>query len=920
MKSKLYLIDISSLFFRSYYAISTDMKSEKGLASNALYGTMKILHQLIRKKSPDYVIACFDSKTPSFRKKLYPQYKANRKEMPEDLEAQAPYLKVMMEKLCISHWGKEGFEADDLIASIVSQLEGQLDIFILSGDKDFTQIVSPSVFLYDQMKEKVYDPKGVESKWGLLPHQMQDYLSLMGDSSDNIPGVRGVGPKKALQLLKTYQSLEGIYQNIASIKGSLKEYLLRDRETAFLSKKLVALKRDIPCHLKLEEAKYKSVSSFSAEEKQALKEFLKEWSFNSLLKGFFPSPSESPKPFKNSWREAEATKEKEEGKKPPSLDQLQILNDFPSLARSKFKQLSIEEFRQKLAPYAEVQVGLLKGSVYIAEAGGFILIDKVPEMLQALLDFKWLRYAGHDLKTVWKRLKLKNPVPVWDSMIAGWLLNPGLASPSLESLLKRELKGEVSIEALSLQEILKLEGLVREKLIYQLKKENLQTLFQEIELPLIAVLYEMEEKGVLLDFNEIKAQSHHLDRDIKNLEKEIFKLLGCELNLSSPKQLSAILFEKLGLPKGRKIKTGWSTDSRELHKIKDLHSFIPLLLKQRELFKLKTTYTDHLLALRGGEGQKKEQGEEQGQEQGKEQGERQGEEQGQEQGEKQGERQRIKQGRIHTEFKQTGSATGRLSSIRPNLQNIPIRSERGRQIRRAFVAEEGTQLLSADYSQIELRILAHITGDENLKEAFERDMDIHSSTASEIFNVPLSEVSSDLRRRAKAVNFGIAYGQGSFGLSEALSISRAEAKEIIENYFKKFVRIRDYILSIKERLEDKNYVETIYGRKRFFNPEDLKNPKLRAGLERAAINSPLQGSAADLIKKAMIQLNESLPVPILSQVHDELLLECPDGILERESQNIISIMEENDILNVPLKIHLSVGRNWLEQKEKTKPS
>ena len=491
--------------------------------------------------------------------------------------------------------------------------------------------------------------------------------------------------------------------------------------------------------------------------------------------------------------------------------------------------------------------------------------------LSSFLDYKWVRYSGHDLKSFWKMLGVQNPVPKYDSMIAGHLTG-SLIQPSLRKLFEIYLNIPSSY-FLKPEELFYQEQQLQDKLIGLLEKEEMKTLYEEIEMPLIPVLYEMEKKGFCLDLEEIKKQSSNLKTDISNLEFQIYKATGEEFNLFSPKQLGVILFEKFKLPKGRKTKTGYSTDSHELIKIKSLHPVLPLIIEHRELSKLKNTYTDPLIQLRNPE-----------------------------------------TGRIYTEFKQASVMTGRLASLNPNLQNIPIRTERGHLIRKAFIAEKGKQLIAADYSQIELRILAEITGDENLKKAFEDNLDIHSMTASEIFNIPIDKVSSDLRRKSKAVNFGIAYGQGVYGLAETLSIPRAESKQIIESYFKKFKKIKEYIESVKEALKQKNYVKTLYGRKRFFDTDQMKHPRLKSGIERAAINAPLQGTASDLVKKAMIQLNESLPIPILSQVHDELIFESPEDMLKTELKEIKPLMEANEVLQIPLKVNLKAGKNWFSTK------
>ena len=985
--TSVYLIDISSLFFRSYYAISLNMKNQKGLPTNALYGVLKMIEQISRKKNPDFMICCFDTKEGSFfRKELYPQYKANRTEMPEDLEAQVPYLKILMEKLLIPCFEQAGMEADDLIASLITKIKKEKDktwkSFIVSGDKDFAQIVGDNVFLYDTMKEVIYDSEGVEAKWQLPPSQMKDYLSLTGDSSDNIPGVKGIGPKGAVQLLKEYNSLENIYDHLATIKNSLQKKLSQDKEMAFLSRKLIELKQDVKIKDDFFEKKYKNFSQFSPEEKGHFKAFLEELEFKSYLKKLFgkedknPSKNNSQKSTQNQSQKTasfsqdhsqnqrnlfdsqdsskphsqdqthsssqnnskldsqnQTLSNSQDSSKPHSQDQTHSSsqnnskldsqkqahsnsqdsshlhsqkqthsqsqdssqlhsqkqahsqsqdssqlysqkqdNFYLQKARVNYKKLSTEEFKRKLEPYSKIQVGCYEDQFYLLNKRVYVLLSKEEfKSLSSFLDYKWLRYSGHDLKSFWRILKVKNPVPEYDSLIAGHLTG-SLVQPSLKKLFEMYLNIPSSY-TLQLEDIFYQEQLLKNTLLELLKKEDMDKLYEEIELALIPVLYEMEQKGFCIDLEEITKQSLDLEKDISQLEIQIHKMTGEDFNLASPKQLGQVLFEKLNLPKGRKTKTGYSTDSHELLKIKHLHPVMPLLLEHRELSKLKNTYTDPLIQLRN-----------------------------------------PKTGRIHTEFKQASVTTGRLASLNPNLQNIPIRTERGHLIRKAFITEPEQKLIAADYSQIELRILAEITGDTNLKTAFEKGLDIHTMTASEVFNIPMEAVSSDLRRKSKAVNFGIAYGQGAYGLAETLSIPRSEAKQIIENYFKKFKKIKDYIESVKETLTHTNYVKTLYGRKRFFDTDLLKHPKLKSGIERAAINAPLQGTASDLVKKAMIQLNESLLIPILSQVHDELLFSAPEACIPIEQNEIRSLMEQNNVLKVPLKVNLSVGKNWFDMK------
>ena len=1002
---KLYLIDISSLFFRSYYAISPNMTNKEGQPTNALYGVLKMIHKLMREKKPDYMISCFDSKKPSFRKKIFPDYKANRGEMPEDLALQAPYLKEMMKFLCISLMERPGFEADDLVASLAKHWleryspKAGLEVYIVSGDKDFAQLVGDQVFLYDTMKEKIYDSKAVKEKWGVWPKQMLDYLSLTGDSSDNIPGAKGIGPKSAAALLEQCESLQGIYGGLSGLKGALQKKLEAGKEEVFLSKKLISLKDDLEWNRPFSEAAVRSPDHFAPEEKQKLKEFLEGLNFKSFLNMFFPEALES-RPLPASCPSAES---RTDGSPPPPLPPAAPQKksgeetarqktkrkknsreaSSPGLSRNSFSESPLqaeqsrapglssppkrlrlargEDFFQNLEPCATIWIEALEDHICLAHKKSIAVLEPA-EWREAgrRLDEKWIRCAGYDLKSAWQKLSIRRPIAEWDAALAGHLLD-SRPQDSFESLCRLHLKGTDQSETAeraesqtakiqirknsgakakaaktkgqpagesqwnenkSLFEIFpeennpqtdsqaplsktksmaenqtenrtkpptespaerhsknaeawlarrqKLQDL-KKILESKLKKMDLEKVFKTIELPLTGVLYSMERRGMPLNEEEIKKQSESLKTDIEALERRIHAAAGEEFNISSPKQLAAVLFDKLKIPRGRKTKLGYSTDSHELTKKKNLHLIIPLVLEHRELFKLKTTYTDSLLSLID-----------------------------------------PKTKRIHSQFRQAATSTGRLSSVSPNLQNIPIRGERGRQIRKAFTAPPGSQLISADYSQLELRILAHITEDPGLMKAFAENLDIHAATASEIFHVPIDQVSPELRRKSKAVNFGIAYGQGAHGLSEALNISRGEAKEIIDSYFNKFKKIKDYIEAAKEEAQSKFYVKTVFGRKRFFDKRDFGHPKRKAAAERAAINAPIQGTASDLMKIAMIQLDESLPIPILSQVHDELLFECPKESAEEESREIISIMENCVSLKVPLKVNLMAGANWAE--------
>ena len=825
-----YIIDISSFFFRSYYAIPGQMTSPSGLPTNALYGVLSMLLRLIRDHKPDYIAVGFDTKTPSFRKGIFPEYKANRVEMPEDLEKQVPELKKMIQILNIYGVERKGYEADDIIGTLARWgTDHNLKVFIVSGDKDFAQLVDKNTALLDTMKSKMYYRKDVYAKWKVYPEQMIDYLALTGDSSDNIPGIKGIGPKGAASLLGEYENLDNIYNNINKINKALQKKLQSGKEDGLLSKKLVTIVRDLKIDCTLTDMTLKEP------DESQFKSFLEELNFSTFLKTLYP----------------------EKKQKNQVTPQRQLIKHC----------WTEEDVARQLEPYASLWLGEWEGRIYFGYKKQ--LIELASENLKdfaPVLDDKWIRWSGYGLKSLWGKLGLKKPLPEWDSMVAGHLLD-SRPSGSFHSLCKQYLKSEEPPE--NPEDFYRKHNQLKDILETQLKALHLDTLFYEVELPLIPVLYDMENHGMLLNRKEVEKQSSQLEEDLKVLEQNIFQLCGTTFNLASPKQLGEVLFDKLNLPQGRKIKSGRSTDSRELMKLKGRHPALPLILEYRELFKLKTTYTSSLLELA-----------------------------------------HPKTCRIHTCFRQTATATGRLSSVHPNLQNIPIKTERGKQIRRAFTAPEGFLLVSADYSQIELRILAHITEDPGLLKAFQEGRDIHAATASEIFNVPLKEVTPELRRKSKAVNFGIAYGQGAYGLAESLGISRAEGKAIIESYFKKFKRVRDYIEMAKEL--SKGYVETLFGRKRFFAEWELKNPQLRAASERAAINAPIQGTASDIVKKAMIELDRSLPLPLVSQVHDELLFECPREQWEQEKPHIISIMENCVRLKAPLKVNCVAGSHWAE--------
>ena len=841
-KKVLYLVDVSSLFFRAYYAISSHLSSPKGLPTNALYGLLSMTDKFIREHKSEYIVYCFDHEKPSFRTKIYIEYKANRGEIPEDLKVQIPYIKTLVSTLGIPMVERKGYEADDLIGSLaVTGQKNNFEVVIVSGDKDFAQLVNASVSLYDPMREITYDVSGVQKKWGVKPEQINDYLAIVGDSSDNIPGVFGIGPKGAQKLLQEYEDLDTIYKKLDDIPKNTAEKLKASKKEAFLSKKLACIVKDI--NLK------KSLTSFQRQsfQKEKLREILKELGFKTFEKKLCG--------------EVHGEKKNDStGKNQKTTKRLS--------ANLKLHHLSWNELQGLIEPYGKIWVFLKGTQYYLSFKNKVISLEN--HNLKKLGHFfsdQRVSWYGYDLKKIWKDFDCIHPVPHWCSMIAAYLVESGPPG-SFENVSIKYVGEEIS-DSLVPGEIYQIHKKMKQALEMQLTELNMMTLYTELELPLISVLYEMERKGIKLDSSELIKQSEDINQTIQKVEKEIFSYAKHEFNISSPKQLADVLFTEMGLIPIRKTKTGYSTDMEVLNKLKDQHPIIPPILEHRELFKLKTTYVEALPPLIN-----------------------------------------KKTGRVHTHFRQALTATGRLSSINPNLQNIPIRTKRGREIRRAFIAPKGKKIISADYSQIELRILAHITEDPALCSAFKKDLDIHTATASEIYSISIEKVKDNLRRAAKAINFGLIYGQSPYTLSESLGISVSEAKEIIKNYFKRFKKVKEYMDSTVQLARKQGYVETLFGRRRVIR--ELSDSRFQAKKwgERAAINTPIQGTASDLMKMVMVDLRDSLYSPLLLQIHDELLFECDNSFLEEETQKIKSVMENVVSWKVPLKVNIHAGQNW----------
>lgn len=843
---KICIVDVSAMFFRAFYAIRP-LTSPQGLPVNALYGYLSMIVKLIKEEKPDFLALCYDLKEPSFRKDLYPEYKSNRTEMPPELVLQIPYLKLINQALGLKAFEKSSYEADDLVGAICEwSVKNNIEVYIVSGDKDFAQLVRPHVYLYDTMKNTKLDSAGVKEKWGVSPEHFRDYLALMGDASDNIPGVDGIGSKGAQKLINEYGSLDQIYENIERLNGKVKENLRKDKENAYLSKKLVTIETNISLDLTEENLKPQKIN------KEDLKKILDELNFKNFQKLLIDENAGSP---------AQQPNQAQHPNQSFGIVKAIVLSDFLEKYGSEknyFFLWNDKLFVKTEEEFLEIQKPKIEA---------FETSEKLENKLNWPKGFKWL---GFNLKEIWKWLQiddLSGSEVVLDTMLMAYVIRSKNCS-EIPIVIKDFLEIEL-VENINAEEVSEYLQTLNLKLDEELKNFDQADILYHFEYPLISILYKMERKGFLINTDELKIFSSELRREIEAIEQQIFAISGEKFNVASPKQLSEVLFKKLQLEAVKKTKTGFSTDNDVLEKMN--HPIAKFILDFRELSKLKLTYVDVLPTLVNPEDK-----------------------------------------RIHTTFNQALTTTGRLSSSNPNLQNIPIKTLRGQRVRKSFIAGTNKKILSLDYSQIELRVLAHFADDPGLKKAFREDIDIHSMTAAEVFNVKISEVTSELRRIAKAVNFGIAYGQGAFGLAETLNIPRGEASAIIKNYFQKFNNVKNYIEETISFAYKNNYVETLFGRRRYLPELQSKIPMIKKFGERAAINAPIQGTASDIVKLAMIKLDQSVKSSMILQVHDELLFEEEENLLLIELPLIKTIMENVVNLTVPLKVNYSIGLNWDE--------
>ena len=885
----LYLVDGSSYIHRAFHAVR-NLSNSKGLPTNAIFGFSRMLLKLLGDKKPAHIAVVFDAKGPTFRHAIYDQYKATRPPAPEDLVAQFPYIRAIVQGLGLAMIEKEGYEADDIIGTLAKLGEEHgYKIIVVTGDKDFRQIISPSVALWDTMKDKVTDYETFTEEYGLKPEQMIDVMGLSGDTSDNIPGVPGVGEKTAIDLVKQFGTLEKVLENSPHIKKvKLKENLARASENALLSKKLVTLDLHVPLDQGPEDL------TIGPLDRKKLGEIFRELEFRELWERFAPQEDTGEKDFTLCLSEEDlsALADRIRQKKQVSL-RLETSAEDPLRAEVVGLSLSWEEGRAAYVPLRHSYLGVPRQLEFPREAG----------TLKTLLEDNSIAKVGQDIKPhalVLRRHGISLRGIRFDTMIASYVLNPGLKQHELGPLAQQHLGAKVQSyeevvgrskgpEAFSAVDVtraknysceraeiaLRLKSLMEKKLV----TDKNDDLFYNLEMRLVSVLMDMEWEGIRIDIPFFKAQSEKYGEELQSIEGQIYEEAGMEFNINSPQQLGVVLFEKMGLPSQKKTgKTkAYSTDVKVLTRLASLPYKMPgLLLRYRTLSKLKSTYLDALIDLV-----------------------------------------HPVTGRIHTSFNQAVTATGRLSSSNPNLQNIPSRGEEGREIRKGFIAEEGYVFLSADYSQIELRVFAHYSGDPAFMEAFRQEEDIHARTASEVLGVERDRVTPDMRRIAKAINFGIIYGMGPQTLSEQLGIDLSTAKDYIAAYYSRYQGVVRYREAAVASARERGYVTTLFQRRRYLPDIQHKNRMIRAESERMAINTPIQGPAADLIKKAMIRIHERLSEEklksrLLVQVHDELLFEVLEEELSQVSALVKEEMEGVHRLDVALKVDMKTGRNWEE--------
>jgi len=865
---KLLILDSNSLMNRAFYALPP-MNNSDGINTNAIYGFMNMLFKMKDEINPDSIIATFDLKAPTFRHKEYAEYKAGRNKMPPELAEQFPIIKELLKFMGIKIFEIEGFEADDLIGTVSKFAENNsTEVFVVTGDKDALQLASDSTKIVITKKgvseTAVYDRKTFIDEFEVTPNQFIDVKGLMGDKSDNIPGVPGVGEKTAFKLIKEYGSIEEVLKNIENIPGKkLKENLENNVEQAIFSKKLATIMREVPIEITLDD-----INCSEKEDILEIKKMLIKLEMKSILAKF-----KDDLVFEESKVE---------------VNTIDTIEDMKELFSKKKNRIYIDYILSDASTYSKLELEYLilgeenSGTIINFKDISFKDKEKAIETLKILMEDENIKKVIHDGKNFVTFLN-KNKIEIkgfdFDTAIAAYLIDSSKSKYEILELVNQYVGENPSEEGNNLKVILSsyLQS-IYEKLKEKLHKENMDKLYYEVEHPLIYVLSSMESIGFNINETMLDELKIKFKKEIEETQEAIYKLSEEEFNISSPKQLSKILFEKLDLPVIKKTKTGYSTNQEVLEKLMDKHDIIPKIMYYRQITKINSTYIEGLKNVID------------------------------------------EDGRIHSNFNQTVTTTGRLSSTEPNLQNIPIRHELGREIRKVFIPmEENDILVSCDYSQIELRVLAHIADDENMIDAFEHHSDIHTKTASEVFKVPIDEVTSLMRSRAKAVNFGIVYGIGAFSLAQDLKITKKEAEEYMAIYFERYPKIKKYLENIVKDAQETGYVLTILNRRRFIPEIKASNKIVKALGDRLAMNAPIQGSAADIIKLAMVnvynKLNEKkLKSELILQVHDELILNVKKEEFE-EVKNLVQHEMENAIkLKVALDVDVNFGNTWYEAK------
>ncbi len=871
------LIDGNSIAYRAFFALPL-LNNDKGVHTNAIYGFTMMLNKMLEEEKPTHILVAFDAGKTTFRHETFKEYKGGRQKTPPELSEQFPFIRELLDAYSIKRYELPNYEADDIIGTLSLQAEkDDYEVMIVSGDKDLTQLSTEQTTVHITRKGitdiEEYTPAHIQEKYGITPLQIIDMKGLMGDSSDNIPGIPGVGEKTALKLLHQFGSVENVLESIDQVSGKkLKEKLEEHKELAIMSKQLATITREAPVEVTLDDVAYDGYDV------QKVAAIFKELGFNSLLDKLDVSS------------EGEAQAEQEQ------IEYIvvdEVKEDMFAHVNGFYIEMIEDNYHH--ADIVGFAVSNEKGNFFIStevalQSDVFSRWAEDEESKKSVFDAKRgivaLQKRGISLKGI-----------EFDLLIASYVLNPGDQGEDVSEIIKRELglslqsdesfygkgakRAVPEIEAVANHLVHKANALylVKDKMLQELDDNEQLELFRELELPLSLILGEMETYGVKVDIATLEKMKEEMASKLVEIEGKIYELAGESFNINSPKQLGVILFEKLNLPVVKKTKTGYSTSADVLEKLENKHDIIKYILEYRQLGKLQSTYIEGLLKVVD-----------------------------------------SKTNKVHTRFNQALTQTGRLSSTDPNLQNIPIRLEEGRKIRQAFVpSQPGWLMFAADYSQIELRVLAHIAKDQGLIEAFRADMDIHTKTASDVFGVSPEEVTSHMRRQAKAVNFGIVYGISDYGLSQNLGITRKEAGEFINRYLESFPGVQEFMTDIVREAKEKGYVSTLLHRRRYLPEITSRNFNLRSFAERTAMNTPIQGSAADIIKLAMIQMSErlkkeKLQAKLLLQVHDELIFEAPEEEIEMLKKIVPEVMEQAIQLDVPLKVDYAFGPTWYDAK------